>query len=65
MSSTSRPAALPLRQTVAATLRTEKMPDGTWTAHMLVTGLPDERTADAAVAHMQRLFCGDEIRPAS
>lgn len=55
----------PLRSTVTTTLRTERMPDGSWVAHMMVTGLPTESTADAAVAHMQRLFCGEEIRPAS
>lgn len=47
---------------VTTTLRTEQLPDGTWCAHMMVTGLADERMADAAVAHMQRLFCGDEIK---
>ncbi len=47
---------------VTTTLRTERAPDGSWFAHMLVTGLADERTANAAVAHMQRLFCGDEIK---
>ncbi|MDT7835011.1 hypothetical protein [Aquabacterium sp. OR-4] len=44
------------------TLQTRQEPDGSWSAAMLVTGLADERMADAAVAHMQRLFCGDEIK---
>jgi hypothetical protein len=61
----TNPSSQPLRSTVTTTLRTERMPDGSWVAHMLVTGLPNEQTADAAVAHMQRLFCGEEIRPAS
>ena len=54
-----------MRAAVTTTLRTERMPDGSWVAHMLVTGLPNERTADAAVAHMQRLFCGEEIQPSA
>lgn len=57
--------ASPLRDTVTTTLRTEQMPDGSWCAHMLVTGLPNERTADAAMTHMQLLFCGKEIGHAS
>lgn len=65
MSTIEQATALPLRQSVAVTLRTEKTADGTWAAHMLVTGLPDECAADAAVAHMRSLFCGEEIRPAS
>jgi hypothetical protein len=54
------PPAAALGQ-VTTTLRTERAPDGAWLAHMLVAGLPDERAANAAMAHMQRLFCGDEI----
>lgn len=55
-------AAPPLRGKATTTLRTEQMPDGSWCAHMLVTGLPNERAADAAMEHMQRLFCGEEIK---
>lgn len=58
----AKATAPPLRETVTTTLRTQQMPDGAWVAQMLVTGLPDERTADAAVTHMQRLFCGGEIK---
>lgn len=35
--------------------------DGTFTAKMLVTGLPSFAQAQAAADHMQRLFCGEEI----
>lgn len=58
-------ADAPLKQAVTITLRTVKLPDGSWSAQMIVTSLPSEEVADAAVAHMQRLFCGAEIKPAS
>lgn len=39
----------------------DKEADGTFTAKLLVTGLPSIAQAQAAANHMQRLFCGDEI----
>jgi len=36
--------------------------DGTFTAHMMVSGLTSFAMANAASEHMQRLFCGDEIQ---
>ena len=38
-----------------------KMDDGTYTATMTVSGLPSEQVAIAALDHMQRLFCGQEM----
>lgn len=34
--------------------------DGTFTARMTVSGLETEKMAQAAIAHMQALFCGKE-----
>ena len=53
---------VPVRQRVTTTLRTERMPDGSWSTQMIVTGLVSEREADAALQHMQKLFCSAEIR---
>lgn len=53
-----------LREAVTVTLFTEQAPDGTWCAQMLVSGLPSESVANAAVAHMEKLFCGQEIQRA-
>ena len=49
-----------MRDALTVSLFTEQKPDGTWCAHMLVSGLPSESMADAAIAHMQNLFCGQE-----
>lgn len=35
--------------------------DGTYTARMTVSGLSSESMAKAAVEHMQRLFCGENV----
>lgn len=35
--------------------------DGTYTARMTVSGLANESMAQAAVGHMQRLFCGPSV----
>lgn len=50
------------RESVTVTMGRQQMPDGSWTATMMVSGLTDERMADAAMAHMERLFCGAEIK---
>lgn len=42
------------------TLKWDAEEDGTYTAQMTVSGLRCEQQAVAAVAHMQRLFCGNE-----
>ena len=41
----------------------EQAEDGTYRAVMTVSGLLSERQAQAALDHMQRLFCGDEMEP--
>lgn len=38
----------------------DKAEDGTYTARLTVSGLPSEQQAQAAVGHMQHLFCGQE-----
>lgn len=45
------------------TLVWDKSDDGTYKAVMTVSGLQSEQQAQAAVAHMQRLFCGQEQEP--
>lgn len=39
----------------------EKSYDGTYIAHMTVSGLTSESMAKAAVDHMQQLFCGPTV----
>lgn len=40
----------------------EKTEDGTYRAIMIVSGLQSEQQAQAALDHMCRLFCGDEMQ---
>lgn len=42
------------------TLVWNKSDDGTYKAVMTVCGLQTEKQAQAAIAHMQRLFCAHE-----
>ena len=35
--------------------------DGSWGVTVQVTGLTSKQQAEAAMAHMERLFCGQEI----
>ena len=51
-----------LRASATITLRTLQEPDGSWSAHMLITGLDTEHRANGAVEHMRTLFCGAEIK---
>jgi len=37
-------------------------PNGSWGVTVYVTGMASRAQAEAAMAHMQRLFCGDEIK---
>lgn len=54
-----------IKNRVTIVLRTEEMPDGTWSAHLTIQSLDNQHMADKALEHMQRLFCGDEIQLAS
>lgn len=36
--------------------------DGSFVAALIVSGLKSEQQANAVANHMQRLFCGDEIK---
>lgn len=45
------------------TLMWDKAEDGTYFARMTVSGLRSERHAQAAMDHMQRLFCGLQQEP--
>jgi len=38
-----------------------KYEDGSWGVSVQVTGLASEQQAEAAMAHMQKLFCGAQI----
>ena len=35
--------------------------DGSWGVSVMVTGLASQQQAEAAMLHMQELFCGPEI----
>lgn len=37
-----------------------RYPDGSWGVSVQVTGLTSEQQAEAAMLHMQKLFCGVE-----
>ena len=43
-----------------ASLKWDGSADGTYFAQLTVSGLRSEQQAQAAVAHMRRLFCGQE-----
>lgn len=43
-------------------MQTVQHEDGSWGVNMYVTGLASESHAEAALDHMARLFCGDEIK---
>lgn len=43
-----------------ASLKWDAAGDGTFYAQLTVSGLRSEQQAQAAVAHLQRLFCGEE-----
>lgn len=43
------------------TMRPVLYGDGTWGVELTVTGLTSEQQAEAAMQHMQRLFCAKEI----
>lgn len=43
-----------------ASLKWDADGEGTFYAQLTVSGLQSEQQAQAAVAHMQRLFCGQE-----
>ena len=46
-----------------ASLKWDESEDGTYFAQITVSGLRSEKQAKAAVAHMQRMFCGQEQEP--
>lgn len=50
-------------QAPAPTFSTQpvKYEDGSWGVTVQVTGLTSEQQAEAAMQHMQKLFCGAQI----
>ena len=46
-----------------ASLKWDEAGDGTYFAQLTVSGLRSEQQAQAAAAHMQRLFLGQEQEP--
>lgn len=44
------------------TITPVKYIDGSYGANMIIVGLKTEDEAKAAAAHMQRLFCGEEMK---
>ena len=43
-----------------ASLKWDSAGDGTFYAQLTVSGLKSEQQAHAAIAHLRRLFCGQE-----
>lgn len=46
-------------------MQTVSYPDGSFGVNLYLTDLLSQEHAEAAMAHMERLFCGDEIKPQS
>lgn len=44
------------------TMRPVQYPDGSWGVELTVTGLESEHQAEAAMLHMERLFCAAPIQ---
>ena len=42
-------------------MRPVQYQDGTWGVELTVTGLTSEQQAEAAMQHMQRMFCAEEV----
>lgn len=49
------------KHTPTISMRPVRYEDGTYGVELTVTGLASEQQAEAAMQHMQRLFCGHEI----
>lgn len=45
----------------AFSMQSVKYEDGSWGVSVQVTGLTSEQQAEAAMQHMQKLFCGASI----
>ena len=56
---TPKPSNAPALEPVAS-LKWDEAGDGTYFAQLTVSGLRSEKQAQAAAAHMQRLFLGQE-----
>lgn len=52
---------MPDEPPVTMSMRPVKYSDEAWGVELVVTGLKSEQQASAAMLHMQKLFCGDEI----
>lgn len=42
-------------------MRRIKQSEGSYAVELVVSGLPSEQQAEAAMAHLQRVLCADEI----
>lgn len=64
MSATKTPptaTAIPARERVTISMRFTQEQDNSYAVHLMVTGLISEQEAVTAMAHLQRLYCGNEI----
>ena len=59
---TPKPSNAPALEPVAS-FKWDEAGDGTYFAQLTVSGLRSEQQAQAAAAHMQRLFLGQEQEP--
>ena len=55
------PQLVAVEQTPTFTLRTVCYDDASYGVELTITGLASEQQAKAAVVHMERLFCGQEM----
>ena len=51
-----------MEPTPTISMRQVRYEDGSYGVELTVTGLFNEQQAEAAMAHMQRLFCGAEVK---
>jgi hypothetical protein len=51
-----------IKNKVIITLDTTEMPDGTWCTSLTMHGFENQTVAELAADHMQKLFCGEEIK---
>jgi len=57
------PVPTPVASVPSFTMNWVRFEDGSYGVDLKLHGLATQRQAEAAMEHMQRLFCGPEIKP--
>lgn len=55
---------MPVHSNFAPTIsmRSIELPEGGYAVELIVSGLPNKQQAEAAMAHLERMLCGSEIK---